>query len=41
MNVEPIGEFLDSMSRDFRLTEPATYEPTSYSDYSEAESFQP
>jgi hypothetical protein len=41
MNVEPIGEFLDSMSRDFRLMEPATYEPTSYSDYSEAESFEP
>jgi hypothetical protein len=40
MNVEPISEFLESLSRDFRLTEPATYEPTSYSDYSEADPFE-
>lgn len=41
LNVEPIGEFLDYLSPDFRLTEPATYEPTSYSDYSEADPFEP
>jgi hypothetical protein len=40
LNVEPISDFLDSLSPDFRLTEPATYEPTSYSDYSEADPFE-
>ena len=41
MNVEPISKFLDSVSPEVRLTGPATYEPTSYSDYSEADSFEP